>query len=125
MLNIFLKKKPAESDPARMAAEQLEEKPARIDDIAIHAMPERYRQRPNQAESTKLTGLLVIGGGLILLILILAFSYFYFLKKPAATIKPAGSLAADNSAPNQPSAPADQAPASEGPAATSTEPAAC
>lgn len=87
LLNFF-KKKPVEPvKTEEIIQEPAAEKKIQIDDIVVHAMPERFRHQPTKANSAKTAGLLIIGGGAVFLILVSAGLYFYLIKQPAATVK--------------------------------------
>ncbi|OGF23126.1 hypothetical protein A3D45_02305 [Candidatus Falkowbacteria bacterium RIFCSPHIGHO2_02_FULL_42_9] len=121
----FFKKKLAESpDSLNKPAEPVVEKQVQIDDIAIHTMPERFRHQPKKADSAKITGLLIIGGGVVILILVSTGLYFYLFKTPTVTVKEEPSTATVTPASeNQVQSEIDQNTASLGTlTATTTEP---
>lgn len=95
----MFKKKPAEPTVFEdQPAEAVTEKQIQIDDIAIHAMPDRFRHQPVKADNAKNVGLLIIGGGIVVLIAVSFGLYFYLFKKPTVIIKQEESTAAVNSA---------------------------
>ncbi len=85
----FFKKKPAEPETpaAAVSPEPALEKQVKVDNMDIHAMPERFRNQPIKMNNAKLTGLAIIGGGVVFLIGASVLIYIYFLRAPAVTVK--------------------------------------
>lgn len=102
LLNFFKKKTLAPASLEELAAGSQAEKPIRLDRIAIHAMPERFRRQPKPAASAKTAGLMIMGGGAVILILASAFLYFYLFKKEAVPSQEEPLAAAEEA--NEPAA---------------------
>jgi len=119
-LTSLFKKKPAETVSAEaIAPEPVTEKRIQIDDIAIHAMPERFRHQTAKVANAKSAGLLIVVGGAVILILASAALYYYLFGKPAITVKTEPIIPVETPVQNEPTEPeVDQ---NLNPAASSTD----
>jgi len=113
----FLKKKSAgakAAEPAKVAAE-----PVKIDDnMAIHVMPERFRNQPVKQDSAKNIGLAIIVGGLVVLFIVSGVLYYFLFSQPKAVTAPEQPSAALDT---QPSATVKSQPEASEQNATSSE----
>ena len=96
MFDFFKKNKP-ELLAAENKIPEPDAKPlAKIDHIAIHVMPERFRHQIVKHSSAKTTGLAIMIGGIGFLIIISASLYYFFLRKPSFIITPEPLIAPSN-----------------------------
>ena len=118
MFDFFKKNKPEQPEAVKEKISDTElVEPVKADNIAIHVMPERFRNQTVKQAGAKTTGLLIIVGGAIILLVASAALYYFLFRKPSAIATQKPPVAAEN---NQP--PADQtAKAPEVLTATSTE----
>lgn len=52
--------------------------------VAIHSMPEKFRQGGAHTSSAKSTGLIILVGGFLFLVILLFLAYFYFVRDTGA-----------------------------------------
>ena len=96
MFDFFKKNKP-ELLAAENKIPEPDAKPlAKIDHIAIHVMPERFRHQIVKHSSAKTTGLAIMIGGIGFLIIISASLYYFFFRKPSVIITPEPLIAPSN-----------------------------
>ncbi len=121
----FFKKKPVESEipPEPATPEPTMEKQVKVDNIAIHAMPERFRNQPIKMDNAKLTGLAIIGGGVVFLIGASVLMYVYFFRAPAVTVKTEPTAVEQSQPAEQPTIDQNAVNTASPNVATSTEPA--
>ncbi len=70
--------------------------------VAIHVMPERFRNQPVKKDSAKTMGLAIIIGGVIFLFVISGVMYYFLFSKPKAVVAPERQTTVQNSVPNVP-----------------------
>ena len=68
-----------------MTSGPIMEKQITIDNVSIHAMPERFRNQADKMNSAKTTGLVIIAGGVAFLIMVSAAFYYFLFRQPSAT----------------------------------------
>lgn len=77
----------------------------KADNIAIHVMPERFRNQTIKQASAKTTGLLIIIGGAIVLLAAGAALYYFLFSKPSLIVTQKPPLVAENNQPIKASQP--------------------
>lgn len=100
-LNLFKKKLAVQVGPEELTVEPVAEQRVQIDNIAVHTMPERFRQGTGKKDGAKTTGLLIVGGGVVFLAAASAGLYFYLFKAPSVTVKTEQPAATVNEPSNQ------------------------
>ena len=97
MLDFFKKNKP---EPPEAVKEKIPEtalkEPVKADNVAIHVMPDRFRNQPVKQDSAKTMGLAIIIGGATVLLIISGSLYYFLFRKPSVTITQEPSLTAQN-----------------------------
>lgn len=73
--------------------------PAKAGNIAIHVMPERFRNQPVKKDSAKTTGLIIIIGGALVLLVASAGLYYFLFRKPSVIITNEPPLTEENNQP--------------------------
>jgi len=85
IFDFFRKKSTAEARPELAVSGPVTEKQITIDNVSIHAMPERFRNQADKMNSAKIVGLTIIAGGVAFLIIISAALYYFLFRPPSAT----------------------------------------
>ncbi|MFA6306609.1 MAG: hypothetical protein WCV70_02080 [Patescibacteria group bacterium] len=102
MFNFFRKNKSGQTEAIKeeIQGPALKE-PVKADNIAIHVMPERFRNQPVKKDSAKTTGLVIIIGGAVVLLIASAGLYYFLFRKPSVVITQEPSLTAENNQPTE------------------------
>jgi len=85
IFDFFRKKPTAEVAPEPATSGPVMEKQITIDNVSIHAMPERFRNQADKMNTAKTTGLVIIAGGVAFLIIVSAALYYFLFRPPSAT----------------------------------------
>ncbi len=102
MFNFFKKNKPEELKEIKEKVTEPEQKEQIKDDkIAIHVMPDTFRNQPVKQDSAKTTGLIIIIGGAVILLVASAAIYYFLFRKPTVVITQEPSLITENNQPEQ------------------------
>lgn len=83
-------------------AEPALKEPVKADNVAIHVMPENFRNQTVKHESAKTTGLFIIVGGALILILVSGTLYYFLFRKSSVVITEEPSLITNNQPATEP-----------------------
>lgn len=123
MFDFFKKNKLEEPEMVKKEVTAPLTEALKADNIAIHVMPENFRNQPVKQTNAKTTGLLIIIGGAVVLLIASAALYYFLFRKSNLIVAQKPPLAAENNQPvditgqskaedNQPLKPADNLTAS-------------
>lgn len=123
MFDFFKKNKLEEPEMVKKEVAAPPKESVKADNIAIHVMPENFRNQPVKQTNAKTTGLLIIIGGAVVLLITSAALYYFLFRRSSPIVAQKPPLAAVNNQPgditgqpkaedNQPLKPADNLTAS-------------